>query len=728
MTGQSPIFDAVIHFFGLFGDKVDRGRAEDMSRRVVPVQMAAVAMMAGVLALGYTHYGIWPAVLIASSEVAFLSAVLLPKMVARPELPLVVIWLLGQTTLLAAILVAPGEQGYLWAIMAISIQFIGVIWTRKLAVAAVITTIAMVGAGALLAGGGQIAAPLELLPALIIIGVTGAAAATLRDVDYASRGNVLVDSLTGLRNRVAMQQTMASMTTEGSRGAIAVLDLDHFKEINDIHGHAVGDAVLAAAAARMQQALGTEGSLYRYGGEEFVAVMRGKSASEAEQIGDKLRLAVASAPVGGLAITLSCGVAAANRDHNLNASEVFRRADAALYRAKDEGRNRVCLAENTEQDETGSRELEPVRELRESTGAPKTLPTGGNSRWLVGSVVQRDQLIAVLEGFNSRRVRSVNILLALVGVAVAPEYGWGPAIVLALHAIALDPRARRSARMASDHTVRAEAAALYEAITSMIWIACAVALATSPALFLLPLLVVPAFQVAAAYPRRAAVVLVGVSAVLATTVAWFSAPDAVRENPLIVAMPVGLVAIIGLVGATIGRSAVDHRAAAIIDPLTGLLNRAALDLRLPEISEVAATRNTPVSVIVGDLDHFKKINDQHGHAKGDEVLAQVAERIRDIVRTADALYRVGGEEFVVLLPATQSPQAVAIAERIRAAVESAPAGDLPVTISLGVASSPGRTFRYSETFSRADAALLDAKAAGRNRVSTAAPALRLAAA
>jgi len=716
----------VIRVFGLFGNEVDRGRAEDMSRRLVASQLAAVAIMAAIVGLGWRQYGIWPTLLIALSEVAFLPAVLLPKLIERPELPLVGLFVAGQAILLGAILSANGSEAYLWAMMAISIQFIGVIWTRALTFAVVLTTIVMVGAAAFISGGGHFARPLELIPILIIFAVTGSAASTLRDVDHASRGNVLIDALTGLHNRVALDQTLTSLASDSRRSAIAVIDLDHFKEINDIHGHAVGDAVLQTAATRIRQALGSEGDLYRYGGEEFVAVMRDRSLDDAQRVGEDLRLALASSSVGGLWITLSCGVAVGDPEGRLSPNEVFQRADAAMYRAKEEGRDRVCVAQADEPQKSTVRELEPAHEMDDS--APRALPTSGSGRWLVGSVVQRDQLLAVLDGFSTGRTRIVNLLLLLAGAALAPVYGWGPAIVLGLHAIVLDPYLRRSSKMAADHTIRAEAWALYEAIISMVLIAGAVVAASDPALFLLGLLILPAFSVAAAYPRRAVAVLVATSAALAVLASVLVDPAAVAANPLIAAMPVGLVAVVGLVGAAIGRSAVDHRAAAIVDPLTGLLNRAALDLRLPEISDVATTRNTPVSVIAGDLDHFKQINDRYGHAKGDEVLTQVAERIREIVRTADALYRVGGEEFVVLLPATQTPQAVIIAERIRAAVEAAPFGELNVTISLGVASSPGRFFRYSETFSRADNALLAAKAAGRNRVSTAPPTLRVAAA
>ncbi|MEI2702628.1 MAG: GGDEF domain-containing protein [Baekduia sp.] len=717
----------LLTFFGLFGDEVDGSRAEDMSRRVMRQQLLAVVIVTAVFLSG--GYGGDAALLIALSEIGFLGAVVLPRYLERPQLPLVGLWLLGQSLLVLAILAAGSGRAYLWGILAISIQFIGVIWTRKLTITATLVTIAMIAAAVAWIGGGiSDATPVELIPAIVLLGMTAAAASTLRDLDYASRGNVLTDALTGLSNRVAMQQQMAAITTDGGPAAIVVLDLDHFKSINDIHGHAVGDAVLTAAAIRMERALGDDGTLYRYGGEEFVAILCSEAIARAEQVAERLRGAIAESPVGGLTVTVSGGLATTTRRHEADAHEIFRRADAALYRAKDEGRNRVAIASKEAEQADGRRELPIAIKGHQPDGIARPLQTGGRSRWLVGSVVQRDQLLAVLRGFSVTRLRAVNLVLVGAGIAAAPSVGWWPAVALAAHAVVLDPRLRRSSRMADDSTLRTESAALAEAVASMIWIAAAVALANEPALYLLALLVLPAFPVSAAYPQRAVVLLVGVSALLAGAAGFLIAPDEIAGNPAIVTMPVALVACVGMVGAAIGRSAVDHRSAAIIDPLTGLLNRAALDLRLPEISEHASSHRTPVTVIVGDLDHFKAINDEHGHATGDRVLAGVAERIREIVRSADAAYRVGGEEFVVLLPTTQTGAGAGVAERIREAIAREPVAGVAVTMSFGVAGSPGESFRYSEAFSRADAAMLAAKQAGRDRVLTAPPALRALAA
>ncbi len=160
------------------------------------------------------------------------------------------------------------------------------------------------------------------------------------------------------------------------------------------------------------------------------------------------------------------------------------------------------------------------------------------------------------------------------------------------------------------------------------------------------------------------------------------------------------------------------RLAARHDALTGVCNRAALDAALPREVELAHRHGTPLSLVVLDLDHFKEINDTWGHAAGDAVLVELARRIQDEVRGCDLVFRYGGEEFILLLAATDRAGACRAAERIRQAVEREPVTwqgiDIPVTASLGVASlRPGDD--ATALFKRADEALYEAKEAGRNR-------------
>lgn len=156
------------------------------------------------------------------------------------------------------------------------------------------------------------------------------------------------------------------------------------------------------------------------------------------------------------------------------------------------------------------------------------------------------------------------------------------------------------------------------------------------------------------------------------------------------------------------------------DALTGLANRRSLDEALQREIARSSRLKEPLSAILADLDRFKSINDQYGHATGDQVLASAAEVLRIQLRPYDLAARYGGEEFLILLPRTSPEDAIGVAERIRKAIEKVkvPACPRQITISLGVA-----TWMIAEApeqfVARADAALYGAKRAGRNRVEAA---------
>lgn len=157
----------------------------------------------------------------------------------------------------------------------------------------------------------------------------------------------------------------------------------------------------------------------------------------------------------------------------------------------------------------------------------------------------------------------------------------------------------------------------------------------------------------------------------------------------------------------------------VTDPMTGALTRAVFHDHVREALAVASANGEELSLLVLDLDHFKSINDAFGHARGDQVLVEFARRASDVSRGSDALFRFGGDEFVLLLPGTGSEQAVLLAERLIVAVRSAPfAGDPPLTISVsvGLATANGADDSAEELLARADRHLYAAKRAGRGRV------------
>lgn len=158
---------------------------------------------------------------------------------------------------------------------------------------------------------------------------------------------------------------------------------------------------------------------------------------------------------------------------------------------------------------------------------------------------------------------------------------------------------------------------------------------------------------------------------------------------------------------------------ALRDALTGVGNRNALDRALVRELELARRTQQPLSLLMLDLDHFKRINDRFGHGVGDDVLRQTAQTIASCLRSMDMVFRFGGEEFCVLLSATSHEAAHTVAERLRAAVETQASREgaipLSVTLSIGLA-----TLRDVESprclLQRADSALYQAKAGGRNRL------------
>lgn len=166
----------------------------------------------------------------------------------------------------------------------------------------------------------------------------------------------------------------------------------------------------------------------------------------------------------------------------------------------------------------------------------------------------------------------------------------------------------------------------------------------------------------------------------------------------------------------VGLRTVEERRNAILDPLTGLFGRRAFDLMLDRTIARSNRHRSPLSLVVVDIDHFKAVNDTHGHAAGDEVLADFADMLRQHCRDSDLPFRWGGEEFAWLLSETDTAGAMVAAQRFRAAVEFhrfPKAGRL--TVSAGITE-----FRSGDTpedlFKRADAALYRAKSNGRNRV------------
>jgi len=163
-------------------------------------------------------------------------------------------------------------------------------------------------------------------------------------------------------------------------------------------------------------------------------------------------------------------------------------------------------------------------------------------------------------------------------------------------------------------------------------------------------------------------------------------------------------------------------AIALADPLTEASNRRALEWDLPRQIQNARRHQTPLSLIMLDVDRFKAVNDNHGHLVGDRVLQMLTARLRDRLRLQDTIFRYGGEEFAVLLQQTDLEAAKVVAERLRKAIDTNPFPcdrhlTLAISISLGLAElQPTDDLQGQSLLARADGNLLTAKATGRNRI------------
>ncbi len=241
--------------------------------------------------------------------------------------------------------------------------------------------------------------------------------------------------------------------------------------------------------------------------------------------------------------------------------------------------------------------------------------------------------------------------------------------------------------------------------------------ATSP---VLALIVIPVAMTAARFRAKVVWFAAAIAVLVAILVAAITGVDHAVDHPLMLIVVVVLLVAVTAAATALADAEQQFRSESVLDPLTGLLNRSGLETRFIEVAEQARLLGRPVCLIICDLDNFKRVNDRHGHERGDAVLREVSSEMRNSLRSFELFYRLGGEEFLILLPGIDLPAGVAIAQGLRAAVETHRPGGLPVTASFGVSAAVGEEIEFLPLFKAADAALYRAKSGGRNLVVAAA--------
>ncbi|MDX6580831.1 MAG: two-component system, cell cycle response regulator [Solirubrobacterales bacterium] len=334
--------------------------------------------------------------------------------------------------------------------------------------------------------------------------------------------------------------------------------------------------------------------------------------------------------------------------------------------------------------------------------------------WLCPTARDRERFVDMQDRLEFARVVTIVVgALIAVTLALSTNGGWAIlAAMIAMIAIVLIGGWRLERRP------RPELWVFFSTVVNIQLMLALGAVLTGglESLILINMLAVPVVMVGARFSNRGLAVGAPVSALLIIATTLGVNPGLVAAHPEALAVPLALVLCSAVYIRPLVTSDVRHRADSTLDQLTGLLNRRGLEQRFAEVAEQAALAGHPVSVVVADIDHFKRINDTHGHPVGDAVLRDIADAMRRNLRTFELLYRFGGEEFLLLLPGANADDAAAVAETLRCAIFALHPEGLPVACSFGVATADADDVVFGLLIRAADAALYDAKRFGRNRV------------
>ena len=516
----------------------------------------------------------------------------------------------------------------------------------------------------------------------------GQASIALRNAE--AHGAVVIladhDALTGLRNHGAFQRELGALIDRGATFALVMLDLDAFKAYNDTHGHPAGDALLVRVANAMREAVREGDRLYRYGGDEFSILLPETDGAGAREVAERVRNAVAPLTAdAGPIVTVSAGISL-HPDDGTDKDAVVSAADRALYLAKPPNRVRLPNDDPTRDlylaavDQTTLRmleRLEPGELLREIVERA------------AGLVGVKHGFLYLLEGPEAAdgaldlvaRV-GTGEFAELIGYRIPRGSGVSWEVVRTGRPVVVDDYAGYASR--------------------------------------LPLSNAENFGAVCAVPLTSGDEVLGVIGLASGDT---SRPFSVREVEALARF--GQLASVALDNARLferAQTEVRRRAhAALHDHLTGLPNRTMLLNRLAEQIETAAREHAGrrgaarrVALILLDLDRFKVVNESLGHAAGDMLLAQVAQRLVGAARATDTVARLGSDEFGILLgPVRSMREAERVAARIEATIGvpfDLDGVELSVGASLGIAAGNGTAHQPLDLLKQAEIALHRAKA------------------
>jgi diguanylate cyclase (GGDEF)-like protein len=325
---------------------------------------------------------------------------------------------------------------------------------------------------------------------------------------------------------------------------------------------------------------------------------------------------------------------------------------------------------------------------------------------LVENGPERERMLDMDRRLRPVRLRTF-LILTVALLFAAPWAGWwtlGPLVLAGIVFRAVEGKV--------DQAFRPEYWMFGAWAAAEVIIAASILLTGESAISMLALLAVPVVTLSARFSSKGIWVGVALAIALILLVAVAADSHAVVDDPPLVIAPIAVVVAASMLSTALMHSDVEHRDKAVLDPLTGLLNRSSLEARAMELEHQSTMTRAPVGVVLLDLDNFKRVNDSYGHAAGDGVLVDVAYRLRKGLRSYDLIYRIGGDEILILVPGADLEHVQSVGQKARLIVQQVQAGldGQSVTASCGVsASQAGEPFDFAAVSACADRALYAAK-------------------